>query len=286
MNTPGKENQARAGGEWLPVIKADPPCYLFANMAAATGIRHGIFTRIGGGSAAPFQSLNVSLGVGDRQDSVNGNRNRIASCLGVEQLIFSDQVHGDDILIFKNQNRHAWSGTSYKKRAGDAMITDSPGIGLAIQIADCQAVVLYDPEQAVVANIHAGWRGSIVNIIGKTVKAMTLEFGCDPANMLAGVGPSLGPCCAEFVNYREEIPEIFWPYKVSQDHFDFWSISRDQLANAGVPDENIRIVGICTRCHPDLFFSYRAERITGRFVVVAGLVQEGSGIKNGGSSSG
>ncbi len=100
-----------------------------------------------------------------------------------------------------------------KAESGDAMITDAPGQSLVIQTADCQAVLIYDPVRKAVANIHSGWRGSIQNIIGLTVQAMIKEFDSDPKNLLAGIGPSLGPCCAEFIHYRTEIPKAFWSYK-------------------------------------------------------------------------
>jgi YfiH family protein len=247
------------------------PFYLFANMVKQPGLVHGIFTRQGGESRAPFDSLNVGLGIGDQPAAVAGNRRRVAACLGVDQLIFCNQVHEDGIRVFKDGDRHGRAGFDHEEGSGDAMITDMPGICLAIQVADCQAVVIYDPDRAVVANVHSGWRGSIINIIGRTVAAMTAEFGCDPGSLVAGVSPSLGPCCAEFVNYQLEIPKRLWPYRVSQDHFDFWAISRDQLSQAGIPNENIEITGCCTRCHPDHFFSYRVEQVTGRFVVAAGL---------------
>ena len=256
---------ARSGNGGLPY-------YLFANMADQPGLVHGIFTRRGGKSRAPFNTLNVGLGIGDSPGAVAENRRRVATCLGVDRLIFTHQVHANGIRVFRQGDRHGATGFHNPKRSGDAMITDVPGICLAIQVADCQAVVLYDKDRAVVANIHSGWRGSIINIIGKTVEAMTAAFGCDPGSLLAGVSPSLGPCCAEFVNFQREIPEKFWPYRVSPDHFDFWAISRDQLIQAGVPIENIEITACCTRCHPEQFFSYRAERVTGRFVVAAGLL--------------
>lgn len=249
----------------------DLPHYVFANMAGQPGLVHGIFTRRGGESRVPFDSLNVCLGVGDAPGAVARNRRRIADCLGVDQLIFSNQVHAGGVRVFKNGEQRGRAGDTIDIKTGDAMITDIPGICLAVQVADCQAVVIHDPHRAVVANIHSGWRGSIVNIIGRTVAAMTAEFGCDPGSLLAGVAPSLGPCCAEFVNYRREIPEKFWSYRVAQDHFDFWAMSRHQLSRAGIPEENIEMSKCCTKCHREQFFSYRAERITGRFLVAAGL---------------
>ena len=272
-----KQNPQKGDG-WTPVNRRGGlPYYRFANMTHQRGIVHGIFTRQGGKSQAPFNSLNTGLGIGDRADAVAENRRRVAACLGVNSLMFIHQVHGSGIKVF----REGKGKGPCHNAVGDAMVTDMPGIGLAIQVADCQAVVLYDPVCGVVANVHSGWRGSIVNIIGRTVETMTEEFGCDPGNLLAGVGPSLGPCCAEFVNYQQEIPEKWWSYRVSEDHFDFWAMSRYQLHKAGIPSENIEITGHCTHCHPEQFFSYRAEGITGRFVVVAGLT--GNGDQNQGS---
>ena len=136
----------------------------------------------------------------------------------------------------------------------DAVISDCPNIGLTISAADCQAVMLYDPSRKVIANIHSGWRGSIQNIIGHTVNKMVDVFGCRAAELFAGIGPSLGPCCAEFINYRDEIPELYWPYRISNNHFDFWAISRDQLIEAGLPGRQIETGGICTKCDTARFF--------------------------------
>jgi len=99
---------------------------------------------------------------------------------------------------------------------------------------------------------------------------MVVEFECQPQNMVCGVGPSLGPCCAEFINYQKEIPETLWKYCGSDYRFDFWQMSLDQLTAAGVRPENISMAGICTKCNQHLFFSYRGERNTGRFAAVIG----------------
>jgi hypothetical protein len=100
---------------------------------------------------------------------------------------------------------------------------------------------------------------------------MKQHFGCSPNDILAGIGPSLGPCCAEFINYETEIPKEFWGYKDSDDIFDFWAISFDQLMKAGVPERNIESSQMCTRCRTETFYSYRAEKTTGRFASVIGL---------------
>ncbi|MBW1984000.1 MAG: polyphenol oxidase family protein, partial [Deltaproteobacteria bacterium] len=95
---------------------------------------------------------------------------------------------------------------------------------------------------------------------------------CKSSDLIAGIGPSLGPCCAEFVNYKKEIPEAYWTYKNQDNYFDFWAVSKDQLCNAGVLPENTHLSKICTKCHTDRFYSYRGEGTTGRFAAVIGLV--------------
>jgi len=153
----------------------------------------------------------------------------------------------------------------------DAMITDIKKRSLVIQVADCQSILMYDPVRQVIANVHSGWRGSIKNIIGRTISVMEKEFDSKPGNIVTGITPSLGPCCSEFVNYKDEIPENFWKYKDGSDYFDFWAISVNQLCDAGVLKKNIYLSEICTRCNTDLFFSFRGEGTTGRFAAVIGL---------------
>lgn len=233
------------------------------------GLRHAIFSRLGGFSRKPFDSLNTSLGVGDHSDHVHRNRRAITECFERPIMTFARQVHGTEVLTFTADSEPPKKDGFY---TGDALVTDTGHRFLAVQTADCQAVLLFDPVRRAVANIHAGWRGSIRNIIGHTISNMQTRFGSSPGNLVAAVGPSLGPCCAEFVNYQKEIPKQFWSYRNNADHFDFWAISRDQLLEAGIQSGNIQISGLCTRCRTDLFFSYRGEKTTGRFAAVIGLV--------------
>jgi YfiH family protein len=247
--------------------------YQFSNLAACSGIDHRIFTRNYGYSQPPFASLNVSFGMGDSQKNVSENRNIISRFMGVGRLVFARQVHGCEIAVLSRDSEKKGITTAGRSFTADAMVTDIFGRNLAIQVADCQAVLLYEPTRRVIANVHCGWRGSVQNIIGRTVEVMEQHFGCRPGRIRAGIGPSLGPCCAEFINYSKEIPMEFWRYKGLNELFDFWSLSRDQLKRAGVAEINIESSGICTRCHTDDFFSYRAERTTGRFAAVIGLTE-------------
>ena len=247
--------------------------YRFEGLSRFSELRHGIFTRHFGYSAGPFESLNVSFGLGDEAARVRQNRQVIARALGNHDLIYAKQVHGDGVLVLNSDRDVFGEQVDPVLGTGDALVTDTPGKLLTIQVADCQSILLYDASRRVVANIHSGWRSSIKNIAGRTIHVMQKQFKSRPADIHAGIGPSLGPCCAEFINYRKEIPAQLWSYKTADDHFDFWSISRDQLTDAGVGSENIEASNFCTRCHTAVFFSYRAEGQTGRFASVIGLIQ-------------
>jgi YfiH family protein len=253
--------------------KNGTPFLTFPSFSGIPGVRHAVFTREGGCSRGPFRSLNIGKGLGDAPSAVDENRKRVSESIGQGEIVYIRQCHGTEIASFrKGDPHHSQSGMSFAgSQVGDGMVTDLPGKLLAIQVADCQSVLMCDPEKEVVANVHSGWRGSIRNVAGRTVRVMIDDFGCDPARILAGIGPSLGPCCAEFRNYRSEIPESFWGYRDDADRFDFWAISQDQLAAEGLLRRHISVSGLCTKCRTDLFFSYRSEKVTGRFATVIGL---------------
>lgn len=243
--------------------------YRFHHLAGCAGLRHAVFSRLGGVSAPPFDRLNIALGSGDHPDRVKRNRQRILQTIGGEAMVFVRQIHGCRVLVVDEKSFLQNDQSSIP--AADALVTARPGLQLTIQVADCQPVLLYDPKRRVVANVHAGWRGSVAGILGRAVATMKTQFDCQPEDLLAGIGPSLGPCCAEFINYRTEIPREYWTYRDERNHFDFWALSVDQLCQAGLKRENIEVGRICTRCATDRFFSYRAEKTTGRFAAVIGL---------------
>ncbi len=252
--------------------------FQFKNLVGCSGIEHRVFTRSGGHSQPPFASLNVCYGIGDARKNVSANRNIIYDNMATGRLVFVRQVHGCEVAVLgrNRKKRNKATAVAGQTVTADAVVTDLDRKNLVIQVADCQAVLLYEPARRVIANVHCGWRGSVQNIIGRTIEVMKQHFGCHPGRIQAGIGPSLGPCCAEFINYRKEIPKEFWRYKGLNTHFDFWALSRDQMIQAGMAEINIEPSGICTRCHTDDFFSYRAARTTGRFAAVIGLTERKS----------
>lgn len=207
--------------------------------------------RHGGVSDPPFHSLNLSHGVGDKQEMVHRNRSRLKKKYSIPILLSARQVHGDKIFIADHPLLNDLEVDGY-----DALLTNISGIGLLIQQADCQGISLFDPVACAVACVHSGWKGSVLNILAKTVFAMKRHYNSDPADLHAIISPSLGPCCAEFKNHPQELPSSFLAFQVKENYFDFWQVSKMQLLEAGLRDENIVITGICTSCSPE-FFSYR-----------------------------
>ena len=241
----------------------------FPALASLTDFFHGVFLRTAMDSEGRFKSFNIGIKCQDPEPVVQRNRKRMLTCFGQPAGVYACQVHGTEVGVLVRTDPELSRGDI--RINGDALVTVRRDSALVIQVADCQPVVIADPVAKVAANVHSGWRGSISDVIGRTIKILTTEFGCRPQNMVAGIGPSLGPCCAEFVNYRQEIPDRYWRYRQSGDLFDFWQLSTDQLTRAGVPLNAISVAGMCTKCNQHLFFSYRGQRQTGRFAAVIGI---------------
>jgi len=246
--------------------KGGIPYLQFPNLADFSSINHGIFTRNGGKSKPPFASLNISLNVGDDENDVIKNRRIIYKYMNEADLVFAKQVHGNEVSVLNNNNCSC--GNSVSLLSGDAIITNMRQKSLVLQLADCQAVLFYDPINKAAANVHCGWSGSVLNIVGKTIIMMNRQFGSNPGDIIAGIGPSLGPCCSEFINYKKEIPESLWNYMRRPFFFDFWEMTHDQMTEAGIKRENIYTSRICTKCNTDSFYSYRNDKQTGRFAAV------------------
>ena len=252
----------------------DIKIYEFKLFNNHTHIVHGIFTREGGTSTGAFNSLNIGVNSGDEPLAIANNRKLIIRKMGMKPLVFLNQMHGSDIKVLKKDDNDLSESFEPGKETytADGIVTDMKNVFLVIQVADCQAVMLHDPEKKVIANVHSGWRGSIKNIIGNCVDKMVLEFGCRPENIIAGISPSLGPCCSEFVNYKEEIPKSLWKYKIKdKNYFNFWEMSCDQLMDKGVKKEHIENMEICTKCNTDIFYSYREDNRTGRFACMISM---------------
>nr|HDN00931.1 peptidoglycan editing factor PgeF [Deltaproteobacteria bacterium] len=232
---------------------------MFQNLPDGMGddLRCISFTRWGGMSLPPYNELNLGRNVGDDPEAVEENLQIVGRMLNTSEMISLYQVHGSRLAVIDGPVRQ-------KSLSGvDGLLTDMRGVSLLIKHADCQAVVLYDPENRAIANIHCGWKGSVSNILIKTVRKMVKVYSSRPQNLWASISPSLGPCCAEFKDWKNLLPKTFHDFQTAPAHFDFWAITLWQLRSAGLPSEQIEISRICTACSED-YFSYRREGLTGR----------------------
>jgi YfiH family protein len=266
VDAPSLQPNLKSGTEALPEV-----IYLqFPELSKQADCAHAVCTRHGGVSRPPYDTLNTGYGTEDRPERVALNIEITKALLGTDRLKTMNQVHGTGILVLRRDNYEAIDETF----EGDAIITDMPGLAVMVKQADCQAVILYDPVRRVISNVHCGWRGNTRNILGSVVKRMSSAFGCVASDILAAVGPSLGPCCAEFITHGRIFPKSFRSFMVRENYFDLWELSRWQLSGAGLHGENIEVAGICTRCRTDLFYSYRAEGVTGRFATLVMLKED------------
>lgn len=247
------------------------------DFAAQNGTRcsYRMFDRHGGVSRGLYTSFNVGDHVGDEEEAVQQNRERLRALLAVPHLLSARQIHGTDIYCLTEPLT-----VDREVEGFDALITDRLGVGLVTQQADCQAVLLFDSEREVIAAVHCGWRGSVQRILERVIAVMVENYGVHPANLQAVISPSLGPCCAEFVNYRQELPADFQQFMVRDNYFDFWQITRYQLVRAGMYEQHIITMAVCTCCSNDYFSYRRASRLsnglTGRQCSVIALDKSAS----------
>jgi YfiH family protein len=251
--------------------------YRFDRLAGMSGLEHGVFTRLGGVSSGPYESLNVGSTVGDEPANVQVNRARVAGTMGVRDADTRTtwQVHSADVLLIGGREPQDWPPPK-----ADAIITDRVGVPLIMRFADCVPVVLYDPVRHALGLAHAGWRGTVTGIAPAAVEAMRDAFGCRPEDLIAGIGPAIGPCCYEVgpevvAQVRDAFGDadslIHRPSPNGRNpRFDLWEANRRALREAGI--EQVEVAGMCTACNTHEFYSHRAEAgRTGRFGLLAVL---------------
>jgi polyphenol oxidase len=222
-------------------------------------IAHAIFLRHGGVSPAPYHELNLG-GAGDDQHHIHVNRSRIKKIMECASFVGGHQVHGADV-------REVPFEIADDEKC-DGLFTSKENVGLMIRHADCQAAIIYDPIENIIANVHAGWRGNVQNIYQAAALRLKSRFGSKPENLIVGITPSLGPCCAQFINFETELPRSFWEYQIKPLYFDLWEISRRQWLDAGVLPHHLQIACICTFCNKSDYFSYRRDKPTGRHATI------------------
>jgi YfiH family protein len=241
---------------------------------------HAIFARQGGLSPEPWDSLNVGGTVGDETERVRENRFRSFAALGRDRESVFDvwQVHSADVVIANKA--HPRSNTSPEFKA-DSILTDNPAVTLFMRFADCTPILLYDPKKRVAGIAHAGWQGTVRRTAGSSVRAMQAAYGSNPGDILAAIGPAIGPDhyevgpnVIEQVNYSfgKEAKRLL-PEHDGRFHFDLWAANKFDLEQAGV--RQVQVAGLCTACNPMDWYSHRAQKgRTGRFGALVAVAQE------------
>lgn len=231
---------------------------------------HAVFTRQGGLSPDPWASLNVGGTVGDETLRVRANRFRAFQALGRDPKSMFDvwQVHSADVVIAT-----APHGTVPREFKADGIITDNPDVTLFMRFADCTPILLYDPIHPAVGIVHAGWLGTVRKAVFATVDAMRSVYGSRPADLLAAIGPSIGPDhyevgpdVVEHIQYSfgADASRLLHQNNGPRPHFDLWKANQLILEQAGVI--NIETAGICTACNAQDWYSHREQKgKTGRF---------------------
>lgn len=244
-------------------------------------LRAGMSTRLGGVSRAPRESLNCALHVGDRPEDVIENRRRAAEAAGFDfaNWVCAEQVHGSNVAIVDA----GMSGAGARSReeavpSSDAMATDVPGVMLNAFFADCVPLWFVDPVRRAVGVAHAGWRGSVADVAGETVRAMRRAFRSEAGDLFAVIGPSIRGCCYEVDDaVARHIPRPNVCLRGTggspeRYRLDLAEFNRQKLIEAGILMNRIEISQYCTNCRTDLFFSHRGEHgQTGRMTAWIGL---------------
>lgn len=237
-------------------------------------LTHAFCTRRGGVSAGDYDSLNISFREGDFESKVLQNWHRLAMAFTIpmDQFLTLNQVHGDDIFIIKPFGDYYSSSETLDY---DAIVTSRTNLAICIKTADCVPVFIVDRTKKIIAVVHAGWKGTALEITSKIVRLLLEKYGSSPKDILTAIGPSIGQCCFEvdtptanaFFEQKNNEAFLFPGARPNKWMLDLAEANRRQILNCGIPEANIDVSDLCTSCRQDLFFSYRGSGgITGRQV--------------------
>ena len=235
-------------------------------VAECITVPHCFTTRYGGVSTGSQQSLNLAIGRGDSPENVEANLRILAKELGCdpEKYVLTRQIHSDIVRVVTDADCNGFFHRDYPEC--DALVTNTPGVTLLVFTADCTPILLHDPVTGAVGAAHAGWRGTALGIAGKTAREMVRQFGCDPKNIRAAIGPNIGFCCFEtdrdvpdaMVKALGEEAKPFIRPSGDKYYVNLKEINALWLRRAGV--EHIEISDACTACQHDIFWSHRVTR--------------------------
>ena len=235
------------------------------------GIIHGFSTRLGGVSRGIYSSMNLSFTRGDEEEAVKENYRRIAQAIGfrTDDIVTSDQTHTANVRKVTEADRGKGITVPRDYQDVDGMVTNVPGLVLTTFYADCVPLYFADPVKRVIGLSHSGWRGTVAKIGKVTVEKMKEEYGCHPEDILAAIGPSI---CQDCYEVSEDVIEefktafageyqerLYYKKENGKYQLNLWETNRLIFLEAGIPEANISMPGICTCCNPEFLFSHRAS---------------------------
>lgn len=240
----------------------------FPKLNACGVVRHAFSTRHGGVSTGDCATMNLSFNRNDIRENVEKNYEILCSAVGIEvsHLVLSQQTHTNNVISVNKSHL----GTGFNKapfQDVDGLITNKSGVALVTQYADCTPLLFCDPRKRVIATSHAGWRGTVKLIGEVTVKKMVNDFGCNPDDIIAGIGPSIKQCCYEvdgpvFDEFKKidflSLSSILTPKDNGRYMLNLTEANRQILIHSGLNPENIDASDICTCCNAEDLHSHRA----------------------------
>ena len=254
----------------LNINNKDDIIYITFPKLDKTGIvRHIFSTKIGGVSPYPYGPMNMSF-THDSRENVLKNYELLCNCVGINtsHLVLSKQTHTNNVKIVDKSH----CGVGYTKESFqdiDGLITNQSGVALVTQYADCTPLIFCDPVKKVIATSHSGWRGTVKEIGKVTVQKMQKEFGSNPSDIIACIGPCIGKCCYEVDDPVYEafqkleylnLNKIFTNKGGDKYWLDMVEANKQILLNIGIKEENMDISDLCTNCNSDTLHSHRATK--------------------------
>lgn len=242
----------------------------FPSLLELDFLNHAFSTRIGGVSKNEFKSMNLNFTRGDDPNAVTENYRIFCKAAGFDYhtLVSSKQDHHTYVRKVTKKDCGIGIFREHDMQSVDALVTNEPGVTLVTHYADCTPLFFADPEKKVIALAHAGWKGTVGKIGEATVEKMQAEYGCDPSDIIAVVGPAIGPCCyevdtpvyEEFASFTELKPAYFTKTLGHGKYIiDLKEANRRMLLEAGLLSINITISDVCTKCNSGLLYSHRAS---------------------------
>lgn len=236
------------------------------------GIVHGFSTRLGGVSKGIYASMNLSFTRGDEEADVRENYRRLAVAMGFSagDIVTSDQTHTTNIRVVTEKDRGKGITVPRDYTDVDGMVTNVPGLVLATFYADCVPLYFVDPVHRAIGLSHSGWRGTVGKIGAETVRVMREQYGSEPSDILAAIGPSICQDCYEVSEdvidqfraafERKYWPSLFYQKESGKYQLNLWEANRIIFQETGILPEHISLPNLCTCCNPEFLFSHRASK--------------------------